>query len=197
MDTADLCMKLMRADTEAEVVDLLRLAGYWDAGECWRPIGDVENNFGTIGNQQSDAVSALAEKIVNSIDARLTNACLLAGINSEGRDAPRTIRKAVAQLFEGRRPNTEVGGRISEWSNDKATKEGSLITVAATGLMPDKGDPSITIADQGEGQTPDDFQRPLCHWHEATSSEFHLFRVSSTWAGLEHSSFVESTVYNW
>ena len=157
MDAAELCMALMRADTEDEVVDLLKSRGYWDADEYWRPIGDMENNFGTIGNQQSEAIAALVEKIVNSIDARLTNACWLAGINPQSGKAPQSIRKAVAQFFEGKAPNTEIGGRISDWLDSKATNEARLLTVTATGFKPDQGDPSITIADQGEGQTPDSF----------------------------------------
>ena len=157
MDTAELCVALMRADTENEVVRLLTRTGYWGRNEYWRPIGDMENNFGTIGNQQSDAVAALAEKIVNSIDARLTDACLLARIDPSGPSAPRSIREAVAQFFEGRQANSEIGGRIHEWSNSKATDEGRLLTVTATGAIPGSGSPSITIADKGEGQTPDDF----------------------------------------
>ena len=157
MDTADLCMKLMRADTEEEVVSLLTSEGYWDASKSWRPIGDVENNYATIGNQQGEAIAALAEKVINSIDARLTNACLLAGVDPEGEEAPTTIRKAVARFFEGRPPNTEMGGRIFEWLDADVTKEGRLLTLAATGLRPDEGNPSITISDRGEGQSPDDF----------------------------------------
>ncbi len=157
MDTADLCMALMRADYENEVVDLLRQAGYWEADECWRLLGDGENNFATIGNQQSEAIAALVEKIINSIDARLTNACLLAEIDPTSDKAPQSIREAVARFFEPWLPDGRGDGRISEWLDSDATREGRLLTVAATGAMPRNGNPSITIADQGEGQTPDDF----------------------------------------
>ena len=66
-----LCTKLLRSDSEAEVVSILKEAGYWDDASSWRPYGDLSNNYGTIGNQQSEAVAALVEKIVNAIDARL------------------------------------------------------------------------------------------------------------------------------
>ena len=154
---ARLCMDLMRADREDEVVDLLTAAGYWDMGECWRPIGDIENNFGPIGNQQSEAIAALIEKIVNSVDARLTNACLLVGIDPTEAKAPQSIRAAVARFFEGKAAPNDTDGYIAEWTNSRATDEGRLLTVAATGLMPNHGSPSISIADQGEGQTPDTF----------------------------------------
>lgn len=159
MDAADLCKELMWADTEEEVVRLLKDEGYWDDCKYWRPIGDVENNYAMVGNQQGEAIAALAEKVINSIDARLTNACLLSKVDPEGDDAPTSIRRAVAQFFECRSPNTEMGGRISEWLNPEVTREGQLLTLAATGLRPNEGDPSITIADRGEGQTPDDFPK--------------------------------------
>ena len=159
MDAADLCMKLMRADTEEEVVSLLKDEGYWNDSKYWRPIGDVENNYAMVGNQQGEAIAALAEKVINSIDARLTNACLLSEVDPEGDEAPTSIRKAVAQYFEGKSPSSELGGRIAEWLDPDVTKEAQLLTLAATGLRPNDGNPSITIADQGEGQTPDNFPK--------------------------------------
>ena len=52
----------MRADTEDEVVTLLRAAGYWENDRYWRYFGDTDNNFGSIGNQQREPVAALIEK---------------------------------------------------------------------------------------------------------------------------------------
>lgn len=154
---ADLCLALMRADTEQEVVEILKDAGYWDDPAAWRLFSDNENSFSVIGNQQAEAVAAFVEKIVNSVDARLVNECRLAGCDPEGPDAPDSMREAVARFFEGK-PSPKVSdGRIAEWANDKATAEGRLLTVAATGHKPEHGQPSLTVADQGEGQTPDSF----------------------------------------
>ena len=57
-----LCMNLLRADTEEEVVAILKVAGYWETPNVWRLFGDRENNFSTIGNQQSRPEAALTEK---------------------------------------------------------------------------------------------------------------------------------------
>lgn len=151
----DLCRRLMRADTEAEVIDVLTKAGYWNNLAAWRPINDEENNFSTIGNQQSEAVAAFVEKIVNGVDARLLNACMEAGIDPQGPDAPKSMRHAVARLFEHHPHPKDTDGRIADWSDAEATTQGRLLTVAATGNMPANGYPSLTVADQGEGQTPD------------------------------------------
>ncbi len=169
MNPAELCMSLMRADTEEEVVTLLAEAGYWDNADVWRYLGDDENNFATIGNQQSEAIAALIEKLINSVDSRLTNACLENKINPEGPEAPRSIRDAVARFFEGKDPR-KLGpdaGRIAFWLDAQVTDEGRLLTLAATGNKPETGSPSITVADQGEGQTPDNFPNTFMSLHRA------------------------------
>ena len=81
MNPNDLCWALMMADSENEVVALLRDADYWDDTNAWRYLGDTENNYGAIGNQQSEAVAALIEKLINGVDARLLNSCLERGID--------------------------------------------------------------------------------------------------------------------
>lgn len=154
-DPKALCMHLMQADSQEKVIEELDAAGLWKDDESWRLFDDNENNYSTIGNQQSRAEAALVEKVVNSIDARLVNACLAKGLDPESTAAPQSIREAVARFFEGK--TGELGpdaGRVKNWLNADRTKEARLITVAATGFKPELGYPSITIADAGEGQVP-------------------------------------------
>jgi len=143
--TKKLCMDLLHADTEEEVVKILQEAGYWDDPSAWRDYGDLEGNFATIGNQQSRPEAALVEKIVNSVDARLMNACLEAGIDPVSSHAPESIRAAVHQFFPG------AAGTLRDWAPATRRAEAGNITLAATGL---KRRPCITISDHGEGQTP-------------------------------------------
>jgi len=42
---AQLCMKLMRAESVDEVRDALTIAGYWDDQSAWRLFGDNDNNY--------------------------------------------------------------------------------------------------------------------------------------------------------
>lgn len=154
----DLCLALMRADSEAEVVQILTEAGFWDNKRVWRLYGDTENNFSTIGNQQNRPDAALVEKLINSVDARLMHECLSRGINPESPAAPQSIRDAVARFFEeGRRAGSIYGGQIRAWDNEMRREVAKGITLAATGAKPQDGDPCLTIADQGEGQTPRKF----------------------------------------
>lgn len=146
-----ICEELIRADTEQQVITILTEAGYWDDPEVWRYYGDNENNYSSFGNQQSRSDYALVEKLVNSIDAMLMGECLVRGIDPEGDNAPCSIREAVAEFFE-ENPSGSTAGQIREWSPGKRAEVAKGITLAATGS---RSLPSFTIADLGEGQTPD------------------------------------------
>ena len=172
MEPKALCDKLLLAESEETIIQTLKEAGYWDDPTVWRPYGDLENNYGTIGNQQSEAVAALVEKVVNAIDARLTNECLVRGENPESPEAPQSIREAVHRYFGGNeRFDPDRSGRLANWSDAKLNEEGDLITLTATGARPSgrRGStgnrPSITISDRGEGQTPDDFPSTFLSLH--------------------------------
>lgn len=147
-----LCLDLVNADSEDDVIRLLDEAGYWNDRRSWRYLDDNPGNYSSIGNQQSNPDAALAEKLVNSIDARLTNECLVRGMRPDGDLAPSTIREAVAIFFEGHdAPIPSYSGLIRNWENSKRLKVSSEIALAATGS---RSRPSFTIADIGEGQTP-------------------------------------------
>ena len=134
------------------VISLLDQGGYWDRDELWRHYGDVENNWGQGGNQQSLAEAALAEKIVNSVDARLINECRMRGIEPTEPEAPTTIRAAVARFFEGGKGDKiATGGFVGEWGEAETRKIANEITLCATGVRP--AELNITIADSGEGQS--------------------------------------------
>ena len=94
----ELCLALMHADSEADVISILQEANLWDDKRVWRLYGDRENNVSTIGNQQSKPDAALVEKLVNSVDARLMHECLRRGFNPESPAAPQTTVGAIGGL---------------------------------------------------------------------------------------------------
>jgi len=154
-DILNLAMALLKSDSEEEVISILKEAGYWDDPSAWRYYGDNENNYSTIGNQQSHPDAALVEKVINAVDARLMNECMIRSINPESKDAPKTIREAISFFFEDNpNPKSEVAGNISEWTTSKRTEVSRGITLSATGFRPRQGKPCFSIADMGEGQTP-------------------------------------------
>jgi hypothetical protein len=146
----------MKADSEEEVINLLKRAGLWDNKDVWRYYGDYENNYNTIGNQQSRPDAALVEKVVNAIDATLLSKCLERGINPEGPDAPKSIREAVAMFFDDSdKPNSPRAGQVKYWPDKKRTETARWLTLVATGAGARSGNPCFTISDRGEGQTPE------------------------------------------
>ncbi|MGI8785480.1 MAG: hypothetical protein ACR2L2_17750 [Acidobacteriota bacterium] len=152
----DLFLKLLRADYEDQVIDILRAAGFWENRSQWRMFGDNENNYSTIGNQQARPEAAVVEKLINSVDARLMLECLLRGTNPEGPKAPKSIREAVASFFENHpNPQHPLAGKISQWSSGRRLEVAQGITFVATGARAQAGNPCFTICDIGEGQTPD------------------------------------------
>jgi len=152
-DAKNLCMKLAAADSEEDVISVLSQAKLWDKPDAWRLYGDNEGNFSTANNQQSRPEAALVEKIVNSVDARLLNECLVAGISPESADAPPSIKDAVAMFFEEKKSANHGGGSASKWPKEKQRSEARNICVAVSGAKP-PGAACISIVDRGEGQTP-------------------------------------------
>jgi len=53
VEAKELCLDLIQAGSEGEVIDILTDAGFWNRPKCWRYYGDRETNFNTTGNQQS------------------------------------------------------------------------------------------------------------------------------------------------
>lgn len=150
-DVKEMCLALLQADSEMEVTRILSQKGFWEKAEFWRYYGDKEDNFSTTGNQQSRPEAALVEKVVNSVDAVLMNGCWLTGISPEDITAPKSIYEAVALYFGGDVQKFETLGHIGYWPTQKRTEVSRFIAVAATG---DRSNPSFTISDAGEGQTP-------------------------------------------
>jgi hypothetical protein len=150
MEPSMLFDRLLRAEDESEVDQILRRAGYGlDNEQAWRPLGDMENNFSTVGNQQTEATAALVEKLINGIDAVLMAQCFKAGLNPEDPDkAPRTMIGAVERFFSVK------DGLLANLDSGSRTRLAQNIHMVAVG---DKSSPCYLIIDRGEGQTPDAF----------------------------------------
>lgn len=157
----ELCLALIQADSEDEVVQILKDRGLWDDPRYWRYYGDDELNWNRAGNQQGRADFAINEKLVNTIDTRLMLECMLAGVAPEGPDAPQSIREAVNRFIEKSWSGTlkVSGGRVEDWPPAFRTQVADSISVFVTG--PKSLKPCVNVADMGEGQTPEAFPYTL------------------------------------
>jgi hypothetical protein len=133
----------MRA-TSSEEVDL----ALSQSVTSWLPLGDNENNFGVIENQQASPIAALIEKITNSIDAILMRRCLEAGIDPKSSAAPDSMHRAVETFFASDHKNWHLTG--------VRRKQAQAIQILAEGS---RTKPCLTIYDDGEGQHPETFER--------------------------------------
>jgi hypothetical protein len=145
--------RLLRAETETEVIAILKGAGYWDDPAVWRFYGDQPENWATVGNQQSRAEQALIEKATNSIDTKLIAAARIAGVPIQGNKAPQSVFEARDLLF---------GEQLKDME-----KLSRSITIAATGR---RQRPSITIVDDGEGQTPTAMPQTILSLHRGNKN---------------------------
>jgi hypothetical protein len=153
MHSVDLCTRLLKAEQEEEVEGILASCGYGLENEsAWQPLGGMENNFSTVGNQQTEPTGALVEKIINGIDAILMAECFARGIDPESGEAPKSMAEAVELFFDVHE------GRLENLLPKQQTELAELLTVVAVG---EKATPSYLIVDYGEGQTPDAFPDTL------------------------------------
>src|SRR5262249_42165780 len=96
---------------------------------------------------------ALIEKAMNSIDTKLLAAARVKGVPLTGAEAPQSIFEARNLLFADELKDVEKLSRS--------------ITIAATGK---RSRPSITIADDGEGQTPHGMPSTILSLHKGNKN---------------------------
>lgn len=148
MNNKELCMNLLKSESEEDIIKILKKFDFWDNRDCWIPYGQISNNRGVISNQQSSPVAALVEKLVNSIDAILVSECFRKKINPEGETAPKTMNQAIEFLLKIK------GGSIANLDARSRTPFAERIQLITTGT---KTEPNYLIIDDGEGQNPSDF----------------------------------------
>lgn len=152
MNTKQLCLNLVYCETEKDVIKLLKYEGLWDDSSAWQYYGDNENNFATIGNQQSRPEAAIVEKIINSVDAVLMAECLKNGINPESPEAPISNVKALEEYFK------IDNGKLTNITTSERRVLSERICLVASG---NKSNPCYSIIDNGEGQTPKNMPNTL------------------------------------
>ena len=147
--------KFLRAVSTAEVNAILEDCPEFDVDENWKPYGGAEKNWDRVGVQTSEPVGALAELIINSIDAILMRRAKEEKINSRGASAPHGMSEAVKLFF----PDVHEG-KLTLLSQEQRTAlaEKSVLVGIKRKVQRDAC-PSYTIIDFGEGQNHCDFEK--------------------------------------
>ncbi len=146
MNIRQLFFDLYNASVEKEVDDVLNNYGIIQNPSNWRPYGGNESNFGVIENQQASPIPALIEKITNGIDAILMRRSYEQSIDPRSDQAPRSIDEALQQFFPDHK----------NWDlRRERLKQAERLQILADGP---RGETSLIIYDDGEGQAPEDFE---------------------------------------
>jgi hypothetical protein len=142
----DLFLRFFTASTEDAVDHILKGNPIFHDPRNWRPYGDNESNFSVVENQQANPVAALVEKLTNSIDAMLMKKCYEQGIDPRSQIAPKNMHDAVHSFYKYE--NFDLQAYRNEVAQD--------IQILADPNSP-RGDTSLIIFDNGEGQHPHEF----------------------------------------
>ena len=160
MNLETLCLKIAKTEDGDEVKKILEDYSLWDNSDCWRAVGSKEeddknlNNFSIIGSQQSNPANALVEKLVNCGDSALILRCQEEGISLEGKDTPDDIKIAMEKLLD-----VKDGRWINSVDKEKRELAEKYCNLVATGESGRKANPTFTIIDNCEGQSPNEFQK--------------------------------------
>lgn len=145
IDPQALFERLLKADQENEVTAILQELSLLGE-DNWKPLGGIENNWSIAGNQQAEAAQAVAEKIINCIDAVLLYECQKRGIDPTSSAAPQSMEAAAEEFFGVREGSLETVD-----DTEALRKMADRIQFVAVGS---KAEPSYLIVDTGEGQSP-------------------------------------------
>jgi hypothetical protein len=112
----------------------------------WRPVGDRENNYGTV-SIGSDPGSALVERITNAIDAVIEGEAARQARKKSKKPLPASSREAVEVWFG------LPGGRLANVDTEKRQKLANKIFVRLLSGA-SKRQPTVEIRDHGIGLSP-------------------------------------------
>ena len=156
-------------------MQILSRVSLWTDKSAWKEVDESSGNWSTIGNQQSAPDTALVEKIINSVDAVMTRECLRKGMKPDSENAPKSIAEAQKEYFG------IYNGKLSSIDASVRSKLAENILLMTTGS---KSDPSYSIIDMGEGQTPEAFPNTFLSLNRGIRVKFSLFRVNLEWVAL-------------
>lgn len=161
-DIKNLALSVAKAETEKDVVQILRKFDLWTDESLWKNVDESSGNWSTIGNQQSTPDTALVEKIINSVDAVMMRECLRRGVKPDSKDAPKSIAEAQKEYFG------IYNGKLSSIDANTRSKIAENIFLITTG---NKDSPSYSIVDLGEGHSPDFFLNTFLSLNKGNKSK--------------------------
>ena len=156
----EMCLSLIRCESENEAIKILKRHNVWEKRELWRSYGDSENNWSIANNQMGTGVGALVELIVNSGDANLIGKCRESGMDPTDWDnVPQSIDQAVSDFFGI--SDLKFFEMTGQQRRQLAEKTCGLVVTGS------KQNPNYGVFDFGEGQAPENFPATFLSLNES------------------------------
>ena len=154
MTGEDLCMELLRAESEAAVAAILSRASPSVLDITWHPLDDRETNFNVVTNQAASGAKALTELCTNMVDAILLRHAYEADLDPSSGDAPQSVTEAVRKLVNLPGARSGILAEVDDATFLREYAELNLVI----GVTGSSSDVCFTFVDAGEGQHADDFE---------------------------------------
>lgn len=157
MNSQEICFRILHAESEGEVDEIIASVPELGDVENWHPIDERETNFNIVTNQASTGSKALTELCTNMVDAVLMKHAYINGVNPTGQDAPQTVIAGVRDLVQLRCTRSGVLAEVDDPKYLQEFAEKNLV-IGVTGGTRRSESLCFTIVDNGEGQHPGDFE---------------------------------------
>ena len=170
MDSKELCLGLLRAESECEVDAIIESEPILSDPVNWYPVDGRDTNFNVVTNQASTGSKALTELCTNMVDAILMKHAYMKGIELTGQDAPQTVIAGVRELV--RLPGAR-SGILSQVDSPKYLQEFAEknLVIGVTGGTRREESLCFTFVDNGEGQHPNDFEETFLSLSKGNKSD--------------------------
>lgn len=157
MSDHDLCFRILHAESESEVDDIIASDESLSNTENWYPVDGRDTNFNVVTNQASTGSKALTELCTNMVDAVLMKHAQEEGIELTGSDAPQSVIAGVRDLVRLPGARSGILAQVDDERYLREFSEENLI-IGVTGGTRRNQSPCFTFVDNGEGQHPHDFE---------------------------------------
>ena len=157
MNSQDLCLRLLHAESEHEVIGITESDPDLSNGDNWLPIDGRNTNFNVVTNQASTGSKALTELCTNMVDAVLMKYAYERGVPLTGLNAPQSVIEGVRYLVQLRGSHSGVLAEVDDPKYLQEFAEKNLVIGVTGGTR--RGDSlCFTFVDNGEGQHSQDFE---------------------------------------
>ena len=156
MNSKELCLRILRAESESQVTEIIGRDDDLADNENWFAIDGRDTNFNVVTNQASTGSKALTELCTNMVDAVLMKCAYERGIDPTGADAPQSVVEGVRKLVELRGARSGLLSEVDDRDYLREFATEHLVIGVNGGTRRDQS-LCFTFVDNGEGQHPQDF----------------------------------------